>query len=98
MAADLVGRQVTVIAATSTPATFAAKAANSKIPIAFESEGDPVRLGLVAGLSRPGGNLPGVANLSVEVGPKRLELLHELLPSAEVMALVVNPTSRTAET
>jgi putative ABC transport system substrate-binding protein len=98
MAADLVARQVTVIAATSTPAALAAKAATAKIPIVFESGGDPIRLGLVARLSRPSGNLTGVANLSVEVGPKRLELLHELLPSAQVMALLVNPTSPTAET
>ena len=98
VAADLVRRQVTVIAATSTPAAFAAKDATTDIPIVIESGGDPVQLGLVTSLARPGGNLTGVANLSVEVGPKRLELLHEMLPKASVMALLINPTSPTAET
>ena len=91
MAADLVRRQVTVIAATSTRAAFAAKAATTDIPIVIESGGDPVQLGLVISLARPGGNLTGAANLSVEVGSKRLELLNELLPKASVMALLMNP-------
>ena len=93
MAADLVHRRVTVIAATTTSAALAAKAAAATIPIVFETGSDPVRLGLVASLNRPGGNATGVTQLNVVVAPKRLELLHELLPTARVISLLVNPAN-----
>ncbi len=92
--AELVRRRVTVIAVpASTPGALAAKAATTAIPIVFYIGLDPVELGLVASLNRPGGNLTGVTGWNVAVGPKRLELLHELIPTATVMALLVNPTS-----
>jgi putative tryptophan/tyrosine transport system substrate-binding protein len=93
LAAELVRRQVTIIVSTSTPAVLAARTATTAIPIVFFVAANPVQLGLVTSLSRPGGNLTGVVNLNVEVAAKRLELLHELVPTATIVALLVNPTS-----
>jgi len=90
---DLVHRQVAVIVAPTTPSVLAAKAATETIPIVFFVAGDPVDLGLVASLGRPSGNLTGATTLTLEVGPKWLQLLHEMVPNATSLALLINPTS-----
>ncbi len=98
LAADLVKGKIDVIVAPGgAPTALAAKSATTTIPIVFEMGGDPVALKVVDSLSRPGGNLTGVSSLSVEVSRKRLEFMHELLPTATVFAVVVNPTSPTAK-
>jgi ABC-type uncharacterized transport system substrate-binding protein len=93
---DLVSRKVGVIAAVAgTPPALAAKAATSTIPIVFVTAGDPIAVGLVASLSRPGGNITGAISLAVELGAKQLEILSELVPTANVIALLVNPANPT---
>ena len=97
LAADLARRQVAVIVAANGTAALAASAATTTIPIVFSTAGDPVQMGLIANLNRPGGNATGVANMQMEVSAKRLALLHELLPSASRFAVLVNPNSRNAK-
>jgi len=92
LAAELVRRRVEVIVTSSPPAAIAAKAATTTLPIVFSGGIDPVKLGLVASLNRPGGNVTGVSQLSIELEGKRLGLLHELIPNASVIAMLVNPT------
>src|SRR5262249_34946751 len=96
LAADLCGRNVSMIVA-NPPAARAAQAATKTIPIVFVTGADPVAHGFVASLNRPGGNLTGVASLVEEIGPKRLELVHELLPTTSVFALLFNQTNRTPQ-
>ena len=98
MAGELVRRQVAVIAATGTPAMLAAKAATTAIPIVFTTGTDPVQLGVVTSLNRPGGNVTGVTTLNVEVAPKRLELARELIPGTSTVAVLINRTNPETET
>ena len=97
LAADLAGRRVDVIVATSMPSAKAAKGATSTVPIVFETGIDPVAAGLVASLARPGGNITGVSMLTAPLMSKRFELLSELVPQAKVIGLLVNPTTTNAE-
>ena len=97
LATDLVGRQVAGIVAVGTPSTLAAKSVTSTVPIVFNIGVDPVQFGLVASLNRPGGNVTGVVLLTAELGPKRLELLHQLLLNAAVVAMLINPANRVFE-
>jgi putative ABC transport system substrate-binding protein len=97
LADDLVSRQVAVIVA-NPPSALPAKAATTTIPIVFTTSLDPIEAGIVASLSRPSGNLTGITSLNVEVEPKRLELLHELAPTATIIGALVNPAGPNAET
>jgi len=97
LAADLVGRRIDVIVATSMPSAKAAKGATSTVPIVFETGIDPVAAGLVASLARPGGNITGVSMLTAPLMSKRFELLSELVPQAKMIGLLVNPTTTNAE-
>ena len=98
LAAELAARQATVIVAPGgAPAALAAKSATTTIPIVFEMGADPIATGLVQTLNRPGGNITGVTSLNVQVTPKRLEILHEAVPAASAIAVLLNPTSSTAD-
>jgi putative ABC transport system substrate-binding protein len=97
LAAELVQRRVALIVTSGIPATQAAKEATTTIPIVFSMGGDPVEFGIVPNLNRPGGNMTGVSNLSVELASKRLELLHEMVPAAKLIGALVNPTNVNAK-
>jgi len=97
MAADLVQRRVSIIAAATTPAVLAARTATSTIPIVFVTISNPVQIGLVASLNRPGGNLTGATQLDVEIGPKLIELMHEVIPAATNIGVLFNPSNPTIE-
>jgi putative ABC transport system substrate-binding protein len=99
LAAELVRRHVNVIVTLGgIPAALAAKSATTTIPVVFQSGADPVKMGLVASLAQPGGNMTGASNLDVELGPKQLEILHELIPTATSIALLVNPANPNTQT
>jgi putative tryptophan/tyrosine transport system substrate-binding protein len=97
LVADLVNKRVAVIVASAIRATLAAKSATTQIPIVFATANDPVQFGLVASFNRPGGNLTGVAYLTAELGEKRLAILHDLIPRANVFGVIVNPNNANAE-